>query len=300
MPGPHDGLAVAGDSTYAPLELMYREVSRDPKTRRFGCDMFHLGGRAVFLFARVQITALVVENLSTEHRRFNGAGPTRRYCRSSKRHSTWRCCKFAEHVPPYLRDDMQRIVAELCNPDPSRRGHPENRGAGQFSLERYITLFDRLAGAPRMNGAHNWDCSECLSSQGSGTPGRAALACVCIPAADFGEVAHAGGPTRRRSSNGGMLGPLLEDWRREPGLSVAADLVSTAFSIGQSDSTEAAEFVLGHRAATPAAREIDGEMPSGGRLGAKPTIHQELRARGSIGNAGRHPPRPGAVGRISD
>ena len=54
-----------------------------------------------------------------------------------------------------------------------------------------------------------------------------------------------------------MLKPLLEDWRREPGLSVAADLVSAAYSIGITDPVrDAAEYVLAQRNSTPAAREI--------------------------------------------
>jgi Flp pilus assembly protein TadD len=75
-------------------------------------------------------------------------------------------------------------------------------------------------------------------------------------AAKFGEVASL---TRRpaRDFTAGMLGPVLEDWHREPGLSVAADVVSAAFSIGCTGvARDAATFVLEHAGATPAAREI--------------------------------------------
>ncbi|MGO9109588.1 MAG: hypothetical protein ACLP9L_10165, partial [Thermoguttaceae bacterium] len=54
-----------------------------------------------------------------------------------------------------------------------------------------------------------------------------------------------------------MLDSALEDWRREPGLSVAADVISVAFSIGCTKAVSApAKFVLEHKDATPAAREI--------------------------------------------
>jgi hypothetical protein len=52
--------------------------------------------------------------------------------------------KFATYLPPFL-SDLQRVVAELCNPDLARRGHPSNKGVAQFRLERYISLFDKLA-----------------------------------------------------------------------------------------------------------------------------------------------------------
>jgi tetratricopeptide (TPR) repeat protein len=54
-----------------------------------------------------------------------------------------------------------------------------------------------------------------------------------------------------------MLSPLLEDWRREPGVSVAADVVSAAFTIGcPNAAAEAARYLLEHKNAPEAARDI--------------------------------------------
>ena len=54
-----------------------------------------------------------------------------------------------------------------------------------------------------------------------------------------------------------MLAPLLDDWRREPGLSVAADVVSAAFVIGHPQlATEPARYLIEQDTAPPAAREI--------------------------------------------
>jgi Flp pilus assembly protein TadD len=56
-----------------------------------------------------------------------------------------------------------------------------------------------------------------------------------------------------------MLDDLLEDWKRQPGLSVACDAVSAAFSIGRGQHAqiqEIARFVLKDGRATPAARRI--------------------------------------------
>jgi uncharacterized protein HemY len=53
------------------------------------------------------------------------------------------------------------------------------------------------------------------------------------------------------------LSQLLEDWMHEPSVSVASDLVSSAFIIGQDTAAaDAAEFVLKHPSATRSARSI--------------------------------------------
>lgn len=67
-------------------------------------------------------------------------------------------------------------------------------------------------------------------------------------------------PLNQRPSNTfdeRMLADMLDDWHREPGLSVASDLISAAFSIGVvTPAKDAANFVMSHKNATPAAKEI--------------------------------------------
>lgn len=54
-----------------------------------------------------------------------------------------------------------------------------------------------------------------------------------------------------------ILADVLEEWKDNPSLSVAADLTSRAFAIGQTEpAQDAARFILKHRWATPAARAI--------------------------------------------
>jgi serine/threonine protein kinase len=149
-PGPHDTLPVAGDRTYAPLELMYGQLSADHRVRRFGCDVYHLGSLIVFLFARVHITALVMDNMDSRHRPAFWGGTYSDVLPFV--HAAFEVAleRFASHVPEFLRAELRQVVAELCNPDSTRRGHPQNRGPAQFSLERYISRFDRLASLARV------------------------------------------------------------------------------------------------------------------------------------------------------
>ena len=142
---PHDSLKVAGDPAYAPIEAGYGYQSSDMKTRRFGCDLYHLGNLVVFLFSRLQITTLITANLAHEHRpgfwgeRYEDVLP---YVQAS---FVLALGEFASHVPDWLRQELVTAVGQLCDPDPRRRGHPRGPGSQRLNLQRYVSLFDLLA-----------------------------------------------------------------------------------------------------------------------------------------------------------
>lgn len=143
--GPHDNEAIAGDRQYAPIEQLYGEKSTDHRVRRFGCDMYHLGSLAVFLFGKTHMNSLLIDKLAPQHRPgFWGSG----YCAVLpfvQAAFDLSLEEFAQSVPELARNDLRVAVSQLCEPDPVRRGHPLNRRTRQFSFERYISLFDRLA-----------------------------------------------------------------------------------------------------------------------------------------------------------
>ena len=144
---PHDELDFAGDQTYAPPELLYGEVSRDWATRRLACDMYLLGSITVFLLTSVSMTHLLLSRLNEEHR------PA--VCKDTYRD----ILPYLQHVFPEIIREIQakipeeyeenitNVIKQLCNPDPELRGHPINISSrvGRYSLERYVSLFDRLA-----------------------------------------------------------------------------------------------------------------------------------------------------------
>jgi len=144
VPAMHDAIPIASDSTYAPVELLYGDIPSDPHMRRFGCDLYHLGSLVVFLFARVHINAFIIDSLSVDHRPINWAGTYRDVLPFVQAAFDIAIIKFLKNVPPYL-SELAEVVTQLCNPDPMRRGHPQNKGLNQFSLQRYISQFDRLA-----------------------------------------------------------------------------------------------------------------------------------------------------------
>jgi len=55
--------------------------------------------------------------------------------------------RIRQNLGPEFREELMEIITQLCEPDITRRGHPKGRGiqAQQYSIERYVTIFDRMA-----------------------------------------------------------------------------------------------------------------------------------------------------------
>jgi serine/threonine protein kinase len=152
---PDDLADVAGDLTYAPLEALYGERLPGRDDRRLSCDAYLLGSLAMFFFSNVSATPAVMTRLHED-------------LRPAEWNGTW--AGTYEEVLPYVRgafddameafegilpsglEEVAVAVRQLCDPDPTLRGHPRNRvGIGnQFSVERYVSIFDRLARAAEL------------------------------------------------------------------------------------------------------------------------------------------------------
>ena len=54
---------------------------------------------------------------------------------------------FVACVATELRDDLEELMRQLCEPDPALRGHPRDRiGVGsRYSVRRYVSRFNLLA-----------------------------------------------------------------------------------------------------------------------------------------------------------
>ena len=161
---PHEELIVAGDMSYAPPELLYRHIDPDWSRRRLGCDAYLLGSMIAFFFTGTGMTANLIGKLDDSHHHTRWGGnyadvlPYLRYAFSSV------LAEIRSRMPNEFRDDLSAMLAQLCDPDPSLRGHPKNRGHSdiQFSLERYVSSLDLLAQKAEINlrSAMNRDWSR--------------------------------------------------------------------------------------------------------------------------------------------
>jgi eukaryotic-like serine/threonine-protein kinase len=145
---PRDDLEFAGDKTYAPPELLYRSVDPDWRRRRQAADVYHLGSMVTFFFCGLSMTAMILDSMPPDHH-YNAWGGSYVEILAEVRDAFGMALeKFSNSVPgDQLRKNLREIVSQLCDPEPSRRGHPSNRQgfANPYSLERYINRFNLLA-----------------------------------------------------------------------------------------------------------------------------------------------------------
>lgn len=145
---PRDGCVFAGESTYAPPELLYGQRDQEWARRRQACDVYHLGSLAVFFFCGIGMTSMILKHLPQEHHHTVWAGTYDQVLPEVRNAFGLAVQEFELSVPgAKLRAALREAVSQLCDPDPLRRGHPRNRAgvADQYSLERYVELFNLLA-----------------------------------------------------------------------------------------------------------------------------------------------------------
>ena len=149
--GPHDDLLFSGDWSYAPPEIIYGHIVPDFSKRRLGCDLYLLGSMIFFFEQGFGCTRLLLERLEVDQKPFlmNGRwqGDFDTILPLIQALFTELLGELQSYLPADFSVDLTKAASELCNPDPTLRGHPLDRGsaANQFSLVRYISLFDRLA-----------------------------------------------------------------------------------------------------------------------------------------------------------
>jgi serine/threonine protein kinase len=151
--GPMDDDLCPGTKAYAPPELLYNHLGSDFNVRRFGCDVYLLGSMAMFFFAGVGTTAAVLERLHPDHRPRAWGGTYEEVLPYVKAAFELAMQSFSKDVrSKALQEELIPIVRQLCEPDPSLRGHPKSRSemGNKYSVQRYVAAFDLLAFRSRM------------------------------------------------------------------------------------------------------------------------------------------------------
>lgn len=146
-PAPHEDAIVAGARAYAPPELLYRSPPADWRARRFGCDAYLLGSMVVFFFTGLSATALLLKHMPPELHYLKWHGEYADVLPHLQQAFGELLAYLEPNIPGPVRDVLLTAVKELCEPDPSKRGHPKNRmpHGNPYSLERYVSRFDLAA-----------------------------------------------------------------------------------------------------------------------------------------------------------
>lgn len=149
---PHDECEVAGDRAYAPPELLYGHAHPEFLVRRISADVYLLGSLVAFLVTGAPMTALLMSALDPSGRPDVWQGTYEQVLPQVLQAFAQAVERVDAEIPkdaPY-REELVLCIKQLCEPDALRRGHPLTRsvmanGGNIYNLERYITIFDRLA-----------------------------------------------------------------------------------------------------------------------------------------------------------
>ncbi|MHB0967054.1 MAG: protein kinase domain-containing protein [Bellilinea sp.] len=143
---PHENEIVPGDYTYAPPDQLYRFIDPNWYARRFGCDAYLLGSMAVFFFLGTGLTPLLFMKLPQPYHYDYWTGTYEEVMPYLKDAFQQILEDYRQNLPVPLQNDLVSIVTQLCEPDPRLRGHPKTlNSSNQFSMERYVSWFNRLA-----------------------------------------------------------------------------------------------------------------------------------------------------------
>ncbi|MBK7421888.1 MAG: protein kinase [Propionivibrio sp.] len=151
MEAQHDALAIAGALSYAPPEQAFGIRPELWVDRREGCDLYHLGTLATFLFAGITPTDFYLENLPIDVRPavWNGQSNCDYQTALPVLMSTFTAFVDAvsSEIPEWARGEMSQIILNACNPDYKKRGDPGARAqiGEPIGIQTFVARFARLS-----------------------------------------------------------------------------------------------------------------------------------------------------------
>ena len=157
--GPWDGLPYCGDRTYVAPEFWYPNTFPHTGGKiafdvRRASDLYLLGSMAYFFITGQALTPILHSSLRPEHQPAQWSGRYEEvlpYVRSA----FGSVIRYFEMELPkdksgeLLREasQLRTALVQLCDPDPTVRGYPisVNGISSRYSVEKYVSLFDRLS-----------------------------------------------------------------------------------------------------------------------------------------------------------
>lgn len=147
----HDKLVVAGHPSYAPPEQMFGVRPERWEDRREGCDLYHLGTLATFLFSGITPTDHYLESLPLNVRPNPWGGNGSCNYQTALPFLTAEFTVFLEKVskdfPGWASVEITSMIQNACDPDYGKRGDPAARRkvGSPLGIETFVSRFDRLA-----------------------------------------------------------------------------------------------------------------------------------------------------------
>lgn len=151
MDAGHDEFSIAGAKNYAPPEQVYGIRPERWEDRREGCDLYHLGSLATFMFSGTTPTDYYLQVLSPEIRPAIWLGSSTCDYQTALPILTSVFTAFVDlitqDIPPWARDELSQIIVNACNPDYTKRGDPDarKRTGNPIGIDAFVSRFDRLS-----------------------------------------------------------------------------------------------------------------------------------------------------------
>ena len=152
MVAPHLGCQVAGDISYAPIDLYYPDAHSASFERRFLTDLYLLGSLVFFYFSNVSANHALSAKLQGQQLTKSSFVQDLPYIQYAFEESLKELHGDLKKVTGVCADELVEIARQLCEPDPSKRGDPMWRKSHvpNFDVQRYISKFDRLSKLARI------------------------------------------------------------------------------------------------------------------------------------------------------
>lgn len=147
MDGPYSKRAFTGDFTYAPPEIWYRYFERDWNKRVFATDCYMLGSLVVFYFSGISMSALLRKHIPDNFSWDRWKGSFEELVPYLENGFGGALNEFESNITRQdLKTELKQLVEYLCNPFPSKRGHPKNvsSNGSNYCMERFVTILDVL------------------------------------------------------------------------------------------------------------------------------------------------------------
>ncbi|MCV2439862.1 protein kinase domain-containing protein [Paucibacter sp. DJ2R-2] len=149
----HDEYDVPGAVAYAPPEQIFGVRPERWEDRREGCDIYHLGAMAAFLFTGVTLSARLSQALPPEMLPHLWGGQSG--CDYDmalpilKRALAEFVADSQSCFPVWIAEELSQIIMTACEPDWRTRGDAKARQAlgNKVGIDAYVSRFDRLAKA---------------------------------------------------------------------------------------------------------------------------------------------------------
>lgn len=139
-----------GDWNYASPEAFFNYLLPDVKERLYQMDNYMIGSLVVFYISGVSFNVLMESHLPQNLLNMSSSGITFEAAKSYLIHAFHEALlDFEKDIPLNdIKEGLVQIVTYLCEPDPTKRGHPVIIGSKSkvpnYDLERTITELDVL------------------------------------------------------------------------------------------------------------------------------------------------------------